>query len=94
MEPLHLNKNVCNDQYPVPTVEELAMKLKEKSIFIVLDLKDGFYQVPLTNDSFKLTTFSTPFGKFCFKRLRFGLNVSPKVFQRFNELNDFFFTAK
>lgn len=27
----------------------------------------------------------TPFGKYSFKRLPFGLSVSPEVFQRINE---------
>lgn len=33
----------------------------------------------------KLCTFITAFGKYCFKRLPFGLNISPEVFQRVNE---------
>lgn len=85
LDPVHLNQNICTDQYPIPTVEELALKLKGKSMFTVLDLKEGFYHVPLDKESMKLCTFITPFGKYCFKRLPFGLNVSPEVFQRVNE---------
>lgn len=85
LDPLHLNKSVCLDQFPIPTLDELALKLKGKTMFTVLDLKDGFYQVPLDSDSAKLCTFVTPMGKYCFKRLPFGLNVSPEVFQRINE---------
>lgn len=39
----------------------------------------------MDKDSRKLTTFITSFGKYCFKRLPFGLNISPEVFQRINE---------
>lgn len=85
LDPLHLNKFVCNDQHNIPTIDELGLKLKNKSIYTVLDLKEGFYHVPLENDSMKICTFSTPFGKYCFKRLPFGLNISPEVFQRMNE---------
>lgn len=85
LDPLHLNKNLCNDQFPIPTLEELSLKLKGKKIFTVLDLKEGFYHIPLDESSKKLTCFITPFGKFCFKRLPFGIKVSPEVFQRTNE---------
>lgn len=85
LDPIHLNKNICLDQFPIPTVDELAVKLKNKSVFTVLDLKEGFYHVPLAKESVKLTCFITPFGKYAFKRLPFGLNVSPEVFQRANE---------
>lgn len=81
---MHLNKGICTYLFPLPTLEELAVKLQGKKIYTVLDLKDGFYQVPLDKDSRKLTTFITPFGKYCFKRLPFGLNISPEVFQRIN----------
>lgn len=85
LDPVHLNKYICADQYPIPTVEELALKLKGKKIFSVLDLKDGFFHVPLDSDSSKYCTFITPFGKYSFLRLPFGLSVSPQVFQKINE---------
>lgn len=85
LDPLHLNNNIVGDHFPIPTLEELSLKLKGKKYFTVLDLKEGFYHVPLEEECMLYTTFITPFGKFCFKRLPFGLNVSPEVFQRVNE---------
>ena len=41
-----------------------------------------FFQVPLDEVSQKVTTFTTPFGRFCFKRLPFGISLGPEVFQR------------
>lgn len=79
LDPLHLNKTICNDQFSIPTLDEASLKLKSKSIFTILDLKKGFYHVPLDKDSMKYTCFITPFGIYCFKRLPFGLNVSPEV---------------
>ncbi len=38
--------------------------------------------IPLTEKSSYLTTFNTPFGRHCFLRLPFGINVSQDVFQR------------
>ena len=37
--------------------------------------------VQLEEDSQPLTTFRTPFGRYCWKRLPFGLRVSQDIFQ-------------
>ena len=39
-------------------------------------------QVPLGPDSACLTTFITPFGRFYFKRLPFGITSAPEIFQK------------
>ncbi|XP_072398160.1 uncharacterized protein [Diabrotica undecimpunctata] len=47
LDPVHLNKWICLDQFPIPTIDELSIKLKDKKIFTVLDLKEGFYRLLL-----------------------------------------------
>ena len=42
----------------------------------------GFYQIPLDSESKKLTTFITPFGRYCFQRVPFGITSAPEIFQR------------
>ena len=37
--------------------------------------------MPLDDDSSRLTTFITPFGRYCFRRLPFGITSAPEVFQ-------------
>ena len=46
-----------------------------------LDLVKGFYQVGMHPDSRDMTTFCTPFGKFLFRRMPFGLKNAPATFQ-------------
>ncbi|XP_027869193.1 uncharacterized protein K02A2.6-like [Xiphophorus couchianus] len=41
----------------------------------------GFWQIPLTEDTAKYTTFITPFGRYYFKRLPFGIASAPEHFQ-------------
>ena len=51
-----------------------------------MDAKDGFWHVSLDKESSFLTTFESPFGKFRWNRLPFGISVAPEEFQR--RLND------
>ena len=48
----------------------------------ILDAKDGFWQVKLDEESSYLTTFWTPFGRYCWLRMLFGILTAPEEFQR------------
>ena len=51
-------------------------------IFSKLDANMGLWQIPLAEESAKYTTFITPFGRYHFQRLPFGINSAPEHFQR------------
>ena len=51
------------------------------NIFITQDAKDGFYQISLDEASSKLTTFWTPFGRYRYLRMPFGVSVAPEEFE-------------
>ena len=57
-----LNKNLDGVNHMVLTVEELKAILAKAKVFSQIDLKDAFYQLPLDEESKRLTTFSTPWG--------------------------------
>ncbi|XP_029348394.1 uncharacterized protein LOC103308315, partial [Acyrthosiphon pisum] len=80
--PQDLNKNLKREHFPMATVEEIMGKMSEACIFSRLDAKKGFYQISLSEESSKLTTFNTPFGRYCFRKLPFGLNVAPEIFYK------------
>ena len=63
--------------YPLPTIEEVTTRLTNAKAFSVLDAKTGFWQVKLTEASSYLTTFNTPFGRYRWKRMPFG--VEPPI---------------
>ena len=48
------------NHFPLPTIEEVLPSLKDAQIFSLVDAKDGFVQVRLTEESSYLTTFWTP----------------------------------
>ena len=76
-----LNSAVKNSRLVLPTLEDIAPKLAGTLYFSKLDTSSGLWQIPLHPDSAKLTTFMTPWGRFCFKRLAFGITSAPESFQ-------------
>ncbi|KAK7105840.1 hypothetical protein V1264_017168 [Littorina saxatilis] len=77
-----LNRSVKRERYTLPTLEDMTHKLAGAKVFTKLDATSGFWQIPLQEESAKLTTFMTPFGRFYFKRLPFGISLAPEIFQR------------
>ena len=77
-----LNEFVQREHYHLPTAEEIFAKMKGAKYFSTLDAAAGFWQIPLDPTSSALTAFITPFGRFRFKRLLFGLSSGPEVFHR------------
>ena len=51
-------------------------------MFSKLDANSGFWQILLAKESKLLTTFITPFGKFCFNKVPFRICSAPEIFQR------------
>ena len=45
-------------------------------------MRHGFWHIQLTDDSSKLTTFATPFGRYFWQRMPFGIKPAPEIFQR------------
>ena len=81
IDPSDLNKAIQRIHYPLPTIDEV-LPLKDAKIFSLVDAKDGFLQVKLSEQSSYLTTFWTPGGKFRWLRMPFGISSSPEEFQR------------
>ena len=77
-----LNKYVKREVFPMATVEDSLSKLNGGRIFSKLDANSGFWQIPMSESSQHLTTFLTPFGRFYYKKLPFGLSSAPEIFCR------------
>ena len=77
-----LNDCVMREHFPLPTVDDTLARLRGASVFSTLDLTSGFWQIPLAKDCSDLATFITPFGRFKFNRLPFGITSAPEIFQR------------
>lgn len=78
-----LNKKIVRDRYPLPLIDEQVDRLRDAVIFSTLDLRNGFFHVPMDENSIRYTSFVTPSGQYEFLRTPFGLCISPPVFQRY-----------
>lgn len=68
--------------FPLPRMDEILESLGNAKFFSIMDLYSGYHQVPLAEESRKMTAFSTDRGLFQWKVLPFGLNVAPASFTR------------
>ena len=73
---------IKREVFPIPTLEQLTSQIHGATLFSKLDAASGFFQLPLDEESSKLTTFITPLGRKAFLRLPMGISLAPECFQR------------
>ena len=82
MDPKDLNKAIKREHHPLKTIEEILPQISDAKVFSKLDATSGFWQCALDSESQKLCTFNTPFGRYSFKRLPYGIKSAPEIYQR------------
>ena len=70
------------DPYQMPLIEEILDMLATARFISKIDLTKGFHQIPINPTDCPKTAFCTPWGKFEFCFMPFGLRNGPAVFQR------------
>ena len=78
----NLNNAVKREMYPILPIDYTSTKLKGAKHFSKLDAKHGFRKTKHSEKSKLITTFITPFGRYCFNALPFGINSATKHFSR------------
>lgn len=76
------NKAIKREYFRLPPIHEMKAKLHGAKVFSKLDLSNAYYHLELDKDSRELTTFLSEDGMYRFKRLMFGVNCAPEIFQR------------
>ena len=77
-----LNAALKRENYRFIMFDDVLPELKDAKVFSKLDVREAYWHVRLDESSRKLTTMITPFGRYMWKRLPFGLKVSSEIFQR------------
>ena len=76
-----LNKVTRKFTWPMTKVEDIFSKLNRATYFTMLDLQAGYHHIPLDKPSIPKTAFNSPFGKYKYIKVPFGLAQAPAYFQ-------------
>ena len=76
------NKAIMRQRHICPTVDDLVVALNDARVITKLDLKSGYNQLVIDEESRYVTTFCTHLGMFRYKRLNMGINAASEIFQR------------
>ena len=80
-----LNTQTQHDSYTLPLIEDMLQKQHRRRIFTVIDLKHGYHQMPLAEESRSCTAMSTPLGPLQWKVMPMGVTNGNAAFQRMLE---------
>ena len=80
-DPRYLNLAIKREHYPMKTIEEIVAEIPGAKVFSTLDAKSGFWQIKLSEESSKLCAFNSPFGRYRFTRLPFGIKSALRSFR-------------
>ncbi len=64
-----LNLTTTPDSHPLPNIQDLSSRLHGCNIFSKLDLRKGYYQIPVQERDIHKTAVITPFGLWEFLRI-------------------------
>ena len=81
LDPKDLNEYILRDFKTTPSPEEISCKLHNKEYFTVIDMRDCYWHIVLDSKSSELCTFNTPYGRYKFNRLPFGICVASDAAQ-------------
>ncbi len=81
-----LNALTQPDPYQMPLIEHILDTLACAQFLSKLDLNKGFHQVQIRVEDRQKTAFASPWGKFEYTRMPFGVRNGPAIFQRLADL--------
>ena len=81
IDPKDLNRAIMREHFPLKTIDDVLANMPNAKYFSKLDAVSGFWQIQLDDRGSKLCTFNTPFGRYRFTRMPFGIKSAPEVFQ-------------
>lgn len=77
-----MNKALKREHYHLPVIEDVLPQLCDVKVYSKADLKEGFLQCTVDEESSQLTAFQNPWGRYRYKRMPFGIKPAPELFQQ------------
>jgi hypothetical protein len=78
-----LNRLTKDEAAPLPRIQEVLRDFGTATVYSSLDLKSGYWQIPMDQASKRLTAFATPDGAtYQYRVMPFGLKNAPATFQK------------
>ena len=77
-----LNNVTKKDRYPIPFYDEVLEEVGGHELYSFADGYSGYHQVKIAKEDQLKTTFTSPWGTFCYEVMPFGLCNAPATFQR------------
>lgn len=81
-----LNKITVPDEFPLPRIQDLIRNIKDSKYFVALDLRAGYWQILMDNESIPLTAFRAHHALYEYLVMPFGLKTAPATFARLMEV--------
>ena len=69
LDPKDLNRAIKRHYHHIPNAEDILSRMAGATVFGKLDASSGYWQIQLDEESSKLLTFNSPYGRYKFKRL-------------------------
>ena len=82
LDPRDLNRAIKRQHFKLPNREEIMSRFAGATIFSKMDASQGFYQLQLDEPSSMKCTFNTPFGRYRYLHLPFGISSAPEVYSQ------------
>ena len=87
LDPRTINKALRFNVHNARTFQDVTSSIRKVSKVSKIDANSGFWTLPMDESSQLLTTFNTPWGRYCFTKMPFGLNQAQYFFQYYMDLH-------